>query len=73
MSADAGGSQDPIVLDQAAGTAVFSTMFEQQIKSRPFPDYRQSFEALGIGILGGHPIFGEASSARYRDAIMAPR
>ena len=60
-------------LDQAAGTAVFSTMFEQQIKSRPFPDYRQSFEALGIGILGGHPIFDDTPSARYRDAVMAPR
>ncbi len=59
-------------LDEASGTDVFSTMFEQQVRSRPFPDYRRFFDALGIGILGGHPIFGEAPSSRYRDAIMSP-
>ncbi|HUU74087.1 MAG TPA: hypothetical protein VMW70_15780 [Burkholderiales bacterium] len=60
-------------LDQVTGTEVFSTTFEQQIKSRPFPDYQNSFNALGIDILGGHPIFSDAESTPLRDAIMAPR
>jgi hypothetical protein len=60
-------------LDAAAASEVFSMFFEEQIKSSPFPDYRKSFDALGIDILGGHPIFGEAAAAKYRDAIMAPR
>jgi len=60
-------------LDQAAGSEVFSTMFEQQIKSRAFPEYERFFDSLGIDILGGHPIFGDAPLAPYRDAIMSPR
>jgi hypothetical protein len=59
--------------DKATGTDVFSVLFEQQIKSRPFPDYEQLFKTLGISILGGHPIFVDGLSARYRNAIMAPR
>jgi predicted metalloprotease with PDZ domain len=60
-------------LDAATGTAVFSELFEQQIQARPFPEYDALYERLGIRILGGHPIFVGGESARYRNAIMAPR
>ena len=59
-------------LDESTGTDVFSALFEQQIKSRPFPDYPAFYERLGISILGGHPIFVDGVSAQYRNAIMAP-
>ena len=60
-------------LDEVTGTRVFSETFEEQIKSRPFPEYDKLFERLGIHILGGHPIFVDGVSAQYRNAIMAPR
>lgn len=60
-------------LDEVTGTKVFSGLFEEQIKSRPFPEYDKLFERLGIHVLGGHPIFVDGVSAQYRNAIMAPR
>ena len=60
-------------LDDVTGTVVFSQLFEEQIKSRPFPEYDKLYERLGIRILGGHPIFGDGVSAQYRNTIMAPR
>lgn len=60
-------------LDKLSGTTVFSQLFEDQIKSRPFPDYEALFNRLGIQILGGHPIFVDGVAAQYRNAIMAPR
>jgi hypothetical protein len=60
-------------LDAETGTTVFSDLFEQQIQERPFPEYDALYVRLGIRILGGHPIFVEGVSAKYRNAIMAPR
>ena len=60
-------------LDEAVRSRVFAETFEEQIKSRPFPDYRDSFDALGIGTLGGHPIFEDTDAAQYRSDIMSPR
>ena len=60
-------------LDAATGTTVFAELFEQQIQERPFPEYDALYDRLGIRILGGHPIFVEGVSAKYRNAIMAPR
>lgn len=60
-------------LDEVTRTTVFSELFEEQIKSRPFPEYDKLFERLGIHMLGGHPIFVDGVSAQYRNAIMAPR
>ena len=60
-------------LDEVTGTLVFSQLFVEQIKSRPFPEYDKLYERLGIRILGGHPIFGDGVSAQYRNQIMAPR
>jgi len=59
-------------LDEASGTRVFSDLYDEQIKSRPFPDYDTIYERLGIRTLGGHPIFVNGVSAQYRNAIMAP-
>jgi len=59
-------------LDAASGTNVFSELIDEQIRSKPFPDYEAMYERLGIRMLGGHPIFLDAPAARYRDAIMAP-
>ncbi len=60
-------------LDAATGTAVFSELFKQQIQERSFPEYDALYERLGIRVLGGHPIFVDGVSAKYRNAIMAPR
>ena len=60
-------------LDAASGTRVFSELLDEQLESRPFPDYEAMYEKLGIRMLGGHPIFVDAPAARYRNAIMAPR
>ena len=60
-------------LDQVTNTDVFTILFDQQIKSRPFPDYEKLYETLGISMLGGHPIFVDGPFAQYRNAIMAPR
>jgi hypothetical protein len=60
-------------LDTSSGTRVFSELIEEQLKSRPFPDYQAMYERLGIRMLGGHPIFVDGPAAQYRNAIMAPR
>jgi hypothetical protein len=60
-------------LDEVSGTKVFSSLFEQEITSRRFPDYQSVYDHLGIEILGGHPIFVDGTAAQYRNAIMAPR
>jgi hypothetical protein len=60
-------------LDEITETSVFSELFEEQIKTRRFPDYEALYQRLGIQILGGHPIFVDGVSAQYRNAIMAPR
>jgi hypothetical protein len=60
-------------LDASSGTRVFSELVDEQLESRPFPDYESIYEKLGIRMLGGHPIFVDAPAARYRNAIMAPR
>lgn len=59
-------------LDGSTGADVFSALFDEQLTSRPFPDYEAMYERLGISMLGGHPIFDDAPAARYRNAIMAP-
>lgn len=59
-------------LDEVTNSNVFSSLFEQQIKSRRFPDYEQIYQRLGISILGGHPIFVDGVAAEHRNAIMTP-
>jgi len=60
-------------LDALSGSHVFSELIEEQLESRPFPDYDAMYEKLGIQMLGGHPIFVDGPAAQYRNAIMAPR
>ena len=60
-------------LDASSGTSVFSELIDEQLKSRPFPDYEAIYQKLGIRMLGGHPIFVAGPAAQYRNAIMAPR
>lgn len=60
-------------LDASSGTSVLSELLDEQLKSRPFPDYQAIYERLGIQMLGGYPIFVDGPAAQYRNAIMAPR